>query len=1387
AIVIWIQPNLCHCATVPCIMDERSTGKRRSTKTVLDTLSKVDISKQGLNISSVLPATNLQPRPNDTIPAVDTTKASLNPFPAEEGDILITQEAVKLKQNVDASILNAKKLYELSNTAAVKGITAKGGNRKASEGTLFVTKPPSPTRSKQLLGKTADPKASSRNPRKGTTASEILHTEKLRKTDPVHSLSSKLKRAISFNPLTSVAKTPSVQTPDARNRHYSKVVTHIVKRLGGRASGSSVSLPVASQSKTPSPKSSKKNKFKRRSWKKASLKKGKSEIPVTINNFFTTIKTVDNLHDLKKSCSKENVRRSSKKKGKSTNKLKASTSEIKANPSLRLATLSTPKLAALPSPRSLLLRSVSKPVSTDSNKIFKKAISASKISVSKSATTTKRPTSAMSKPEPPQTAISGRAMSVSKLHEPPHRSLSVAKTKINKANSSVHILSTPRLQESKDVKKSLSRRPKSAMQLRVEESEKKRVKSKVKKSKSKTLNNANANNVNDTEDKEALQSDSPPVVSLTPVCRDSQTEASCHDAVSTVSFDDLVVLSGEINDDSKYNPQESITFYLSKSMDKPFVNASQFENKNTNFSSKPTYEFDGSHEEDKLYNMCFMDLVKNGFDEDMFPSVNVHPKTNKQRVRFNLQLAERMARNMKQGSLEYDPARYGNRVKPDALTYVFRNTDSPANEHRKQRSIHSPDARLQLTSKSETKKWPNIWANVLRSRKWREVYSLVDSSSATDLVEETSCDEETESSHLQPNRSEHDMSTDGHKTLKPPKKIRKKQRSVRSRRQRESSAGTNDNPPSDVVFPPYTCRYNEEGSSDLSAEHSANTTFSYLQLDLSDASASHHSEEAIEIPALRLPACSNKKQAKFQLKWLHLVEHLTKEIQKDCLVKGYEILQRLSRGNPRVHSLLFLANNRNNPLYSPIEITAIRWPYACFTSSVISLGGAATGRQYIQTWVNALPPHSNLIMLLHRFCTDNWVYHVTQHCPWPSLDHLIRQSSTPWGPGSCQGLPENACKTIFKQICAGMGHLHQHDVLHGDLNCSNILVSNMLQVKLAGYGPVCQRMMSPIQSIKGHVPLQGDSYNVNTPPELMARRDVWTKSCDVWCMGITLLQMVIGEISHEVNSAIRLNGCNNPVARLHLPNCGYQLSRLIDKILQPNAINRPSVFHISNHPWLCDVTDLAAVLWQRSNKNAVRRTDGSTFPLPKRFQNLENRSDESIYASSESDCSAIESYDILTSQDREEDDTYLNSYKSDFLANLQKESTSVSKTLYKCGLGENWLTDKNRLVSSFNSLTSLSSSNRFEPIFCRSPSPKVNFISSRSSSRGDIMSFVNSKLKIEDVAIVNRNGVTERQPGKRIQPHNGGNDYQEERHKGCDLLKLMENLAPKNGNMELVK
>ncbi|BFZ20689.1 hypothetical protein BsWGS_23728 [Bradybaena similaris] len=1382
-------------------MDKRPNAPRaQGTESIVNTLSKLNISKQDLKLHSVMPDAHLESSHDNTVPEVRNAVWPVNEFRRNESDVLETTEAAKIKQTVDNSILNAKQLYELSNPSGAKEKTAKEVNRKGG-----LAKPRSPTRNKdQHLGPSNRSKANSKSTRNGTslTVSEILHPAKSKKTSHVFSLSTKLKKAISFGPGISKTRSASFQATGTKNQQDTKGVTNMVQPLAGTTSVSSASLHLASKHKNISPKTSKKSSLHKRVSKKTSVKKGKSDAPLTENTFFTTMKTVDSPKVFKKTASGEKISRSTKKRNKSTTRLKASTSEVKPKRSHRMATSSTHRLPASPSPRPSLPRSMSRLSGTEDTKLFHKTAAASKLSSSKSATSTMRPVSVMSKPRQ-KPITSTKSVSVSKVNELSHRSLSVmTEGKPNTTNSPAQMSTrlALRLDKPRVEAKSPKKRSSSPLLLREGVSDTKKLKSKVNKSKSKLLSNANANNVNSSEeDGEAEALESCLLSADSPIlgCTNTQTKFGEYDSPTRVSFDELVALSGQIDERnnsvfSKYTPQEPITINIGKLIGKPIVNSHSYENKNTNFSSKITYNSNSRVDGSRIYRMCFMDLVRNGIDEDVFePTNDIRskrlPKSDRKSVRFNVHLAEKMFRNLRNGLNTFEPAKCGGKMKRHQTSaFSSGDTDRFAQLQRRLSAAHSRETNPQSICKYGEKAFPNIWLTALKSKKWRELHSLVNSAH---LDAESGSDTEIEPSEgpvgMQfPNSAQRSFSQ-GHLTVKTQKMVRGRQRSARARRQRRGRGGPAECRPEEVIFPPYTQSFIDEDIPHPSEERVSNATSSFLESDFVDVNASKNSDGAEQTPVPRLPRCLRKKQSQFQLKWLLLIECITKEAQRECLLKGYEILQRLSRGSPRVHSLVFLANNKSNQKYSPVEITAIRWPYACFTSSVISLEGSAADRQYIQTWVDELPPHPNLVMLLHRFCTAHWVYHVTQHCPWPSLEHLIRQSSKRWGYGANQGLRENACKTIFKQICAGIGHLHQHEILHGDLNCSNVLVSNMLQVKLAGYGPVCQRMMSPMLSVKGHVQLQGDSYSVSTPPELMARRDVWTKSCDVWCMGITLLQMTIGEIPHEISSAIRLNGCSNPVAKLHLPNCGYQLSRLIDKILQPIGANRPSVFQISNHPWLCDGTDLATVLWQRKNKYADRRTDGSTFPLPKRLQNSENRSPENFFAYSESDCSVSDNSDILGSQDINEDDTYFNNYESDYLTNLQKEPTPLNTTYYRYGLSNNWQTNRNSQISSFSSSTLLPSSTRQRPFFLKSLSPQMSFISSgMCSPRRDIMSFVNDNLEIKGTGMMYRNSAMERHLDSRIPQHKISVDCLDEKHRGCDLLKLMENLLPLDRKIE---
>lgn len=214
----------------------------------------------------------------------------------------------------------------------------------------------------------------------------------------------------------------------------------------------------------------------------------------------------------------------------------------------------------------------------------------------------------------------------------------------------------------------------------------------------------------------------------------------------------------------------------------------------------------------------------------------------------------------------------------------------------------------------------------------------------------------------------------------------------------------------------------------------------------------------------------------------------------------------------------------------------------------------------------------------------------------------FQEKTGPIQTGGAVKLEESASKIIFRQICEGLKHLHDHGLLHSDLNCSNVLVTDKLEVKLTGYGPCC--LHTPWESSPGEscAPPLADPYDVYIPPEIMTRRSYggWAKSSDIWCLGMTLLHMALGEVNPQVNCAVRLRR-SKQFKTLCLDNLGYQLGLLLELLLQLKAIDRPSVDAVLDHAWLSDGTDLASEI-DRHAQHVTMRTDGRTFPLPKRIR-----------------------------------------------------------------------------------------------------------------------------------------------------------------------------------------
>lgn len=96
---------------------------------------------------------------------------------------------------------------------------------------------------------------------------------------------------------------------------------------------------------------------------------------------------------------------------------------------------------------------------------------------------------------------------------------------------------------------------------------------------------------------------------------------------------------------------------------------------------------------------------------------------------------------------------------------------------------------------------------------------------------------------------------------------------------------------------------------------------------------------------------------------------------------------------------------------------------------------------------------------------------------------------------------------IVYQMLRAIKYLHSADLVHGSLTTSHILVNNMCEVKLNGFGKARRtqqkRLFEPSENTEG---CDGQRYDA---PEVTLSGK-YTKAADIWSLGCIIAEMLIG-------------------------------------------------------------------------------------------------------------------------------------------------------------------------------------------------------------------------------------------------------------------------------------
>lgn len=208
-----------------------------------------------------------------------------------------------------------------------------------------------------------------------------------------------------------------------------------------------------------------------------------------------------------------------------------------------------------------------------------------------------------------------------------------------------------------------------------------------------------------------------------------------------------------------------------------------------------------------------------------------------------------------------------------------------------------------------------------------------------------------------------------------------------------------------------------------------------------------------------------------------------------------------------------------------------------------------------------LQSHPNIIQFYNFYFENDFLHIVTEFFDAENLLSYVQRNII---------VGEEMTKMIFRQMCHGVCHMHDRNILHRDLKLENCLINSHNHIKWIDFGlsieTSADNTLTTISGSKSYI-----------APE------VWEKNCigfssDIWSLVVCLFGMIFGFFPYEVSNnddwRYKLAGhsCKKVDTILKLYDKksihSEDVKNLIEYGLEVQPLKRFDVYNLLNHSWL---------------------------------------------------------------------------------------------------------------------------------------------------------------------------------------------------------------------------